>query len=639
MLKNNRLLFWIRLWVFWLLYFALHRAVFYIYNHSFFSEYPILEQLQGFWEAIHLDFSTAGYLIALPTLLLISYVFSIKFINRLNYLFVVLIGMISVTDTLLYHEWGYKLNAYALSFVFYPTQMMASITGYQLLLSFVLEISLIGFGIFLYRVITKLGVEKPKAFTPFDFKKNRTQPFFYGIISLLLIALTFLAIRGSLGLAPINQSSAYYSVHAPLNHLATNTSWNLLFSILKANKAKKQGGVNYFAKEKVEENLKKVYESNPKEQQKILRYTRPNVVVVILESYTSDVIETLGGEKGIAPHFSKMTKEGLLFDHIYSTADRTDKGVVGILSGYPAQMNSSIIKEPQKFEKLPVLPSVFKDKGYSTSVYYGGESEYANFKAYWHHAGFDEIIDQNQFEEKDKNSKWGAHDHVVFEKVIQDLNKQQAPFFTTVLTLSCHEPFETPISTPYDEAAKTETDKDKKEANLFRKAAYYADWSINKFMEEAKKQSWYEQTLFIFVADHGHRLPKLYKDTRQTEKYRIPLLFYGNAISQEFLAKRNTTIGSQTDIATTLLAQLGIDNTAFKWGKDLLNPSSKQFAFYCYDEGMTWITPDGSLRYTETTGTSQTKTTNTSNKQQELLNELPYAKSYLQALLEDYANK
>ena len=533
MLKNYRLSFWLRLWVFWLFYFALHRTVFFIYNHSVFNVYSFSEQLQAFWEAIHLDFSTAGYLMVLPTLLLIGYIFSVKFINRFNYLLIVLVGIISVTDTLLYHEWGYKLNAYALSFLLYPTQMIASITTEQLVLALFLEISLISFGIFMYKFISKIGVDNTKEFEEVDLKSTIIYPISYGGISLLAVALTFLAIRGSVGLAPINQSAAYYSAHAPLNHLATNTSWNLLFSILKTNNASRQRGTTYFDEKTVRENLTQLYKSNPKEQEKILRYTRPNVVLVILESYTSDVVETLGGEKGIAPHFSKMTQEGLLFSTIYSTADRTDKGVVGILSGYPAQTLSSIIKEPQKFEKLPALPSIFKEKGYSTSVYYGGESEYANFKAYWHHAGFDAIIDENQFEEKDKNSKWGVHDHIVFEKVIQDLNTQKAPFFTTVLTLSCHEPFETPIETPYDQAAKKETDKDKKEANLFRKAAYYADWSINKFMKEAKKQSWYDQTLFIFVADHGHRLPKIYTDTRQTEKYRIPLLFYGNAISKE----------------------------------------------------------------------------------------------------------
>jgi phosphoglycerol transferase MdoB-like AlkP superfamily enzyme len=642
MLKNHRLSFWLRLWIFWLFYFALHRIVFFIYNHSSFNEYPISEQLQAFWEAIHLDFSTTGYLIAIPTLLLIGYIFSVKFINRFNYLLIILIGIISVADTLLYHEWGYKLNAYALSFLFYPVQMMASITTSQLVLALILEISLISFGIFLYRFISKVGVDNANEFEKIFFNKKVSYLILYGLVSLLVAALTFLAIRGGIGLAPINQSAAYYSTHAPLNHLATNTSWNLLFNILKTNKASKKAGVKYFEDKIIQKNIQEIYTANPKEQEKILRYTRPNVVLVILESYTSDVVETLGGEKGIAPHFSKMTQEGLLFDNIYSTGDRTDKGVVGILSGYPAQTNSSIIKEPQKFEKLPALPFVFKEKGYSTSVYYGGESEYANFKAYWHHAGFDKIIDQNQFEEKDKNSKWGAHDHIVFEKVIQDLNTQKAPFFTTILTLSCHEPFETPIETPYDEAAKNETDKDKKEANLFKKAAYYADWSINKFIEKAKKQSWYDQTLFIFVADHGHRLPKLYKDTRQTEKYRIPLLFYGNAISKEFLEKNNNKInqiGSQTDIATTLLGQLGINNSSFEWGKDLLNPSSKQFAFYCYDEGMTWITPNGSLRYTEATKDIQIKMKSEKPQKNVLLQELPFAKSYLQALLEDYAQK
>lgn len=638
MLKNYRLSFWLRLWIFWILYFVIQRIVFFIYNHSVYNQYPVSEQLKGFWEAIPLDLSAAGYLIAIPALLLIGYVFSLKFINRFNYFLIILIALISVTDTLLYHEWGYKLNAYALSFLFYPAQMLASITTSQIVLFIVLEVSLISFGIFMYKFISKAGIVNPTKFEKFDFNKKRIYPIGYGITSFLVLVLTFLAIRGGLGLAPINQSSSYYSFHTPLNHLATNTSWNLLFSILKTNKAIEQGRVAYFDEKNLHKNLQEVYKSNSKEQEKILRYTRPNVVLVIMESYTSDVIETLGGEKGVAPYFSKLTQEGLLFDNIYSTGDRTDKGLVGILSGYPAQTCSSIIKEPQKFEKLPTLPAIFKKKGYATSVYYGGESEFANFKAYWNYAGFNEIIDENQFKEKNKNSKWGTHDHVVFEKVIKDLNSQKAPFFTTVLTLSSHEPFETPIKTPYDEVANTETDKDKKQANLFRKAAYYTDWSINKFMEAAKKQSWYNQTLFIFVADHGSRLPKLYKDTHQTEKYRIPLLFYGNAISKDFLATRNSRIGSQTDIVTTLLGQLGIDNSQFKWGKDLLNPSSKQFAFYCYDEGMTWVTPNGSIRYVTTTKTSQF-ITNSEEKQKALLAELPFAKSYLQALLEDYAKK
>ena len=120
------------------------------------------------------------------------------------------------------------------------------------------------------------------------------------------------------------------------------------------------------------------------------------------------------------------------------------------------------------------------------------------------------------------------------------------------------------------------------------------------------------------------------------------MLFYGNTISREFLEKNNnkiSQIGSQTDIATTLLGQVGIENSQFEWGKDLLNPSSKQFAFYCYDEGMTWITPEGALRYVETTKTSQVKTNSAQIQKKALLEELPFAKSYLQALLEDYAAK
>ncbi len=635
MLKIYRLTFWLRLWMFWLLYFTLHRIVFLVYNYAVYSEYPVLEQSRAFWEALKLDLSAAGYLITIPGLLLIGHVFSVKFINRFNYFLIALVGLISVTDTLLYHEWGSKLNAYALSFLYYPTQMLASVTNSQIILALILEISLIGLGIILYKFILKTGRRSSVEFEKFNFSRKKIHTAGYGTASLLMLGLTFLAIRGGWNLVPINQSAAYYSLHAPLNHLATNTSWNLLFDVIKTNKANEQGGISYFDEKTIQKNLKEIYRSNPKEQEKILDNTRPNIVLVILESYTADVIETLGGEKGVAPYFSKMTNEGLLFENIYATGDRTDKGMVGILSSYPAQSCSSIIKEPQKFEKLPTLPAVLKASGYSTSVFYGGESEFANFKAYWKHASFDKIIDEEEFEEKDKNSKWGAHDHVVFEKVIKDLSNQKAPFFTTVLTLSCHEPFETPIATPYDKAVEKEIDMNKKQANLFRKAAYYTDWSIHKFMEAAKKQPWYDQTLFIFVADHGNRLPKLYKDAHQFEKYRIPLLFYGNAISKKLVATRNSRIGSQTDIVPTLLGQLGIESASFQWGKDLLNPSSKQFAFYCYNEGMTWITPEGSLRYVTATETPQFK----ENQKNTLSKELPYAKSYLQALLEDYAKK
>ena len=638
MQKNYRISFWLRLWFFWILYFLILRIVFIIYNYSVYKPFLLLEKLKGFWNAIPLDLSAAGYLIALPTLLIIGKIFSVKFINRFNYFLIFLIGIINITDTLLYHEWGSKLNAYALSFLFYPSQMLASVTASQIILSIVLSMVLISLGIIVYQIVLKTGIKNPTKFEETHYsKKSISRMNLFGY-SFLMLLITFLAIRGGVGLAPINQSSSYYSFHAPLNHLATNTSWNLLFSVLKNNKASKQGEIAYYDATTVEKNIQKIYHTNPTEHEKILSIPKPNVVLVILESYTADVIETLGGEKGITPYFSKLTQEGMLFENIYSTGDRTDKGIVAVLSGYPAQSCSSIIKEPSKFEKLPSLASVFKNNGYTTSVYYGGESEFANFKAYWKYSGYNTIIDEEQFDEDDKNSKWGAHDHVVFEKVIKDLNSQQTPFFTTVLTLSCHEPFETPIKTPFDQAVEKESDKDKKQANLFRKAAYYTDWSIQKFMESAKKQSWFNNTLFLFVADHGNRLPKLYSDSRQTEKYRIPLLLYGNPISKAYLKKRNSKIGSQTDIATTLLGQLNMDYSKFKWGKDLLNPTSKDFAFYCYDEGMTWIMPKGVIRYVTTNETSQFKTASDKNKKY-LIEELPLAKSYLQALLNDYAKK
>ena len=112
--------------------------------------------------------------------------------------------------------------------------------------------------------------------------------------------------------------------------------------------------------------------------------------------------------------------------------------------------NTTIIHSPGKAEKLPVLSRLFKEKGYYTPFFYGGEPEFANIKSYLLHSGFDPIIGKNDFAAKDMNSKWGAHDGVVMDRVFENLNNSTKPFFATWLTLSSHEPFETPVPAVFE---------------------------------------------------------------------------------------------------------------------------------------------------------------------------------------------
>jgi phosphoglycerol transferase MdoB-like AlkP superfamily enzyme len=209
-------------------------------------------------------------------------------------------------------------------------------------------------------------------------------------------------------------------------------------------------------------------------------------------------------------------------------------------------------------------------------------------KSYLLSHNVNKIIEKSSFEAKYLNSNWGAFDGPVYQRMTTELTQERQPFFATMLTLTNHEPFGLPVARHF----KGESTEDK-----FRSTAYYADSCLGAFINHAKTQPWYKNTLFVVVADHGHFLPRTDLEVFDPRRYRIPLLFFGPAVKPEFKGKVNHQIGGQTDIAATLLNQLGMDSKAFTWSKDLLNPSSKQFAFYNWDHGFGFVTPHTTIAF------------------------------------------
>ena len=270
-----------------------------------------------------------------------------------------------------------------------------------------------------------------------------------------------------------------------------------------------------------------------------------------------------------------LVSKGILFENIYAASGRTDKGVVATLSAFPSQAIRSIMKQNDKQERLPAISQELIDNGYSSSFYYGGESEFFNMKSYVLSHGYEKMVDQHSFDKKDMNSKWGTYDDKVFSKNLNELDNAKQPFFSTILTLTNHEPFELP-SEPHFKG----DDVDSK----FRSTTFYTDSCLGAYLHEAKQKSWYKNTLFVIIADHGHRIPGNLAE-HDPDRYRIPLLFFGDVIKQEFKGSRINKIGNQTDLAATLLNQLKIDPKRYVWSKDLLNPGTAEFAFFNWDNG------------------------------------------------------
>jgi len=309
---------------------------------------------------------------------------------------------------------------------------------------------------------------------------------------------------------------------------------------------------------------------------------------------------------------------------MYGSGSRTEQGLISILSGFPSQPNHSIITNPGKAEKLPSVNYDLEKLGYHSSFYYGGEIEFANMKSYLLNTHFKKIIDKHDFEDEQLNSKWGAHDEYVLTKQLIDLKTEKQPFFSIVLTLSTHEPFEVNIQTPFN---------GKEEQELFKKAAYYTDDCLFKYFNEAKKQPWYNNTLFILVADHGHRLPKN-RNLNMPESRRITAMITGGALADNMRGKTINKICNQNDLPAILLSQLKLPTKKYEWSKNALDEFSKEFAYYSNENVFGWITPQQNIIYS----LSENKVEELQAKTQSKVNDtlLTEAKAYLQTLNKRY---
>ncbi len=587
-------------------------------------QHSVIDILKSFLYGLRMDASMAGYLCAIPFLLFIAswlfpkISFKILFIKYYTYLLICLTALFTVIDINIYKEWGTKLNYRAIDFFLKsPSEALASSASSPLFLTFITAVLLIIAGIYIFNNLPLKIIYRfsPKFFLP------------KAILSICILGLTFIAIRGSLDVAPMNASMVYYSDQQLLNHSALNTNWILTQNILRSTN---KNPYVYFDPKKASSLKKSLFKASSNNFTNIITTKKPNIVLIIMESFTADLVEELGGsQKNNSPGFSNLIKEGLLFNSIYASGDRTDKGLVAILSGFPSQAISSIIKENDKQEHLPSLMNVFNKINYQTSFFYGGNAEFSNFKSYLLNQGTKKIIDASNFNTEEIKSNWGAFDEVTFNKHIHFLNKEREPFFASILTLSNHEPFMLPEKSKFGNNSLK---------NKFKSTSFYADSCLYDYILKAKKQKWYKNTLFVIIADHGHRLPAEKYEIYEPQRFHIPLLFLGGALNNSFKNKTIEKTGSQTDVASIILNQINLPDTAFQYSKNLLNPAVNGFGFYNWDNGFAYIDDKEYISYDAVSKKEIEYKSKTSKKYQKKNAALDKAKALMQSVYTDFFN-
>ena len=577
---KNRLWFPLRYFLGWILFFEAGRLVFLLFFAEKAAALPAATLLGTLAYGLRLDASVAAYLSLLPVLAFaVGSLVGPRFpLGRLVAGYSAALGavvvLLLVVDLGLYRAWGFRLDNTLLQYLASPGEMLAS-AGSAPLGGLLLALAgLLLAGGLLYRVLVGRLAPLPPGF-------GRGRAALVGGLYLLLL---LVPLRGGVQQIPVNQSDVYFSTLAFANHAAVNAPWNFLDAVLRQNEDGR--ALPHFMPDSTARRL--VRELYPvagpgAAPVAILTEPRPNVLFIILESFTAKLVGSVGGELGVTPNLDSLARTGVLFTNIYAAGDRSQKGLVALLSGYPNQPTTSIIKYQPKTARLPHLRRSLGAAGYSSAYYYGGELAFANMKSYLLTAGYERLVERADFARRDQNSKWGAHDQVLFDRLLADLGRQRAPFFVTAFTLSSHEPFEIPIASRY---------QGRDETSLFRNSVWYADWALGRFVRAARRQPWWAHTLVVLCADHGHPLPGP-SGNDAPAKFHIPLVLAGGALRPEARGQVVATLGSQTDVATTLLRQLGLPTAAYHWGRDLLAPQAIPFAYYCFDDGFGALGPAG----------------------------------------------
>lgn len=560
-------------------YFLLQKPIFMFVNSS--TQYELSDYIRVMWHGASLDATTTGYFTIIPFLVSIISLWIKKMpMRRIMVPYYVLVALLTtvifVGDTSLFSFWESKMDASIFIYIDSPKNVAASVSLWYILARIVVIVVLT------ISVVWGLSILTPQYFNRIFLLRNRL---WHTIAMLPIGCLLFLIIRGGIHVSTANVGNVYFSDNQFLNLSAINPCFNLFSSMER--QAKYEDEFNFFGEKKRMDIIRRIYNNESDANiEHMLTTNRPNILIILMESFGATMMEQLSGEKGVSPNLDKLSKEGVFFTNAYASSFRTDRGMVCTFSGYPGLPTLSIMKVANLAQRMPNIANELSKVGYSTEFLYGGDINFTNMRGYLTAGGFQKLISQDDFTIAERNySKWGVPDNITFNRLADMLDKRSnstRPWFTAFLTLSSHEPFEVPFQKFKD-----------KHCNAFA----FTDNCIGQFIKRFRKSPAWHNTLIVLLPDHGIPYPK--KGERFGPRYfHIPIIWTGGVVKEHRVIDR---IVSQTDLAATLLAQLGIDYSDFTFSRNVLSDnycsSGNDFAFYSFVNGFGVVDSTGASVY------------------------------------------
>ena len=544
----------------------------------FFIYMDRIDETENFWYifpiGIRFDLIILSYLSFLPALLIC--VLPSKFLLKISkflhiyflfFLFLILLVELATPDFV--RQYDTRPNRLFLDYLIYPKEVLGTLFKSYLTSVIITTV--------LLTVAVYFGYKKGKKLFYPTKEKYATKLLLFPLVAFLLV---FGARSSLISKRPINSSNAVFSMDQLTNNVGLNSFYTVAFaaySLKNEDNASEMYG-KMDEKESYDRVKKYMTASSEdftdanlptmhKQKADTLLEQPLNLVIFLQESLGAEYVGSLGG-KPLTPNFDALTKEGLLFTNLYSTGTRSVRGIEAVVTGFLPSPSESVVKMSNSQTGFFTLAELLKNKGYNTSFIYGGSANFDNMGSFFNGNGFENIIDEEEFE-NDGNKyafkgTWGYSDEDLVVKANDYFKSQKGkPFFSLMFSTSNHEPFEFP-----DGRIKLH---DKKK-NTVNNAMKYADFSIGKFFELAKKEDYFKNTIFIVIADHNTRTYG--KHLVPIKKFRIPALIIGPNVQK---GAKFDKLSSQIDIPPTLLGMIGMDVETPMAGRNIkdIKPETK----------------------------------------------------------------
>ena len=563
---KQRIRYLLRFYLLTVTVFIAAKVGFMLFNHEG-HDFTLVDVWQVIWHGLSLDLSTSLYLLAVPFLLTIVSVW-VKVPRWLFYGYNAIIGLAMalafVADTSLYPFWGFKLDASCMQYLDTPTEAMASVSAGYLVLRGVAIVALAALVFGLYG-----KMENSERGGRLGLRLIET------LLYLLLIPVIIIGIRGGLDESTTNVGQVYYSQNQFLNHSAVNPVFSFLSSMEKT--ATYVPDYQFMDDEACEQLVDSLYPTESIHVDTLLNTSRPNVVVILMESCGA-IFTGLEGRADVMPRLEQLMQEGVSFDSCYANSWRTDRGTVCTYSGYPSFPVSSVMKMPSKSRLLPGLAKSLTAEGYAASYFYGGDINFTNMRSYLIGTGFQQLTWKKDFTaDEQKSAEWGVRDDIMFSAVsrqIADYDAKQQPFFIGFSTLSSHEPWDVPVKKFDDEVLN---------------AFYYLDHCIGTFVDALRKTPSWENLLVVLLPDHGIDYKEVGAEDPRHDH--IPMVWTGGAVKAP---RRIKSVCNQTDLPATLLGQMNMSHADYRYSRDVMSCNyTHRVAVHTYNNGIIMVDSTG----------------------------------------------